>query len=138
MGLFAMLVASPVLKLPWFAPPRVFAIMVMGRAAVANILEFDALSFVVGLVVVLVLTAVLGLLFAALLRTRTVWRIVAAGLLFGLSVWALLQYFVLPVLWPLISEKGFPPLGYAVTFSVYGLVLGLLWSWVTKRVAPAR
>lgn len=34
-----MLVSVPVLNLPWYAPPRVFATMVMGRAA----LEFMVL-----------------------------------------------------------------------------------------------
>ncbi|HKY52797.1 MAG TPA: PQQ-dependent sugar dehydrogenase, partial [Anaerolineales bacterium] len=45
MGVAAMLVSALILNLPWYAPPRVFATMVMGRAAVANILEFDTVSF---------------------------------------------------------------------------------------------
>ena len=47
-------------------------------------------------------------------------RIALAGLLLGLTGWALLQYFVLPVLFPLVVDKGFPPRWYGVTFAVYG------------------
>ena len=126
MGVAAMLVSYLVLNLPWYAPPRVFAIMVMGRGAVANILQFEPVSFVVGLIVVLVLTSLLGVLFAALLGTTQPSRIIVAGLFYGLTVWALLQYFVLPLLFPLVSDKGFPPFWYGVAFGIYGLVLGAL------------
>lgn len=126
MGLFTMAIASPVLKLPWYAPPRVLATMVMGRRAVADILRFDLLSFVVGVAVLLVLAVLLGLLFTVLVRTPNPVRIVGCGILFGLAVWALLQYFLLPVLFPLVTEKGFPPEWYAASFGVFGLILGAL------------
>jgi len=32
----------------------------------------------------------------------------------------------LPLLFPLVSDKGFPPFWYAVAFGIYGLVLGAL------------
>ena len=135
MGVASMLVSYLVLNLPWYAPARVFATMVMGRAAVANILRFETLPFIVGLLVVLVLTSLLGLLFAAFLYTRQRVRIVLAGLFYGLTVWALLQYFVLPLLFPLVSDKGFPPFWYAVAFGIYGLVLGAL---LANRAVPER
>lgn len=126
MGVAAMLVSALILNLPWYAPPRVFATMVMGRAAVANILDFDTVSFIVGLIVVFVLTGFLGSIFAALLRTNKAGRIVLSGFFYGLTVWALLQYFVLPLFFPLVSDKGFPPFWYAVAFGIYGLALGTL------------
>jgi hypothetical protein len=73
-----------------------------------------------------VLTSLLGLVFAALLRTSKPARIVLAGFFYGLTAWALLQYFVLPLLFPLVSDKGFPPFWYAVAFGIYGLALGAL------------
>ena len=133
MGLFTMAVAARLLNLPWHAPPRVLATMVMGRAALANILEFDLVPFLVGTVVLVVLTALLGVVFAALLRTGNPVRVVLAGLLFGLAGWALLQYFLLPLLFPLVTEKGFPPRWYAFSFGLYGLVLGAL---MAIRPAP--
>jgi glucose/arabinose dehydrogenase len=130
MGLFTMTVAAAALQLPWYAAPRVLATIVMGSAAVANILEFEIVSFIVGVIVLLVLTAILGLGFTLLLRTHARWRQLLAGLLFGLTAWALLQYFVLPILFPLVTEKGFPPLWYAMSFGVFGFALGALLAYL--------
>lgn len=126
MGVFTMAVAAPALDLPWHSPPRVLATMVMGRSAVANILEFALVPFLVGTVVLVVLTVLLGLFFALLVRARGSVRMAITGLLFGLTGWALLQYFVLPLLFPLVTEKGFPPQWYGLSFALYGLVLGVL------------
>ncbi len=135
MGLVAFLISAVALQLPWYAPGPVFATIVMGRNALANILQFEAVPFFVGLVVVLVITALLGALFAWILRTRGRARVIIAGLLYGLAVWALLQYVLLPFLFPLVTEKGFPPVWYAVSFGLYGLLLGLFFAlW---RDAPA-
>jgi hypothetical protein len=134
MGVFAMIVSALALFLPWYAPTRVFATMVMGRDALANILEFKLTPFLVGLVVLLVLTAILGALFAWLLRRHEPVRVVLTGLFYGLAIWALLQYFVLPILFPLVAQKGFPPLWYAITFAVYGLALGVLFAFVLPRL----
>ena len=138
MGVAAMLVSRFALNLPWYAPPRVFATMVMGRAAVANILEFFWVPFIVGLLVVLVLTALLGGLHALLSRTDQPGRVVLGGLFYGLTVWALLQYLLLPALFPLVAEKGFPPFWYGVAFAIYGVTLGLLSSAKRDRAGQAR
>lgn len=137
MGGFTMAVGAPALDLPWHAPPRVLATMVMGRSAVANILEFDLVPFLVGTLVLLVLAVVLGLVFASLVRAEAPPRVFLAAVLFALTGWALLQYFVLPALFPLVTEKGFTPQWYALSFGVYGVVLGALVA-VPPRRSPAR
>ena len=134
MGLFTMAVA-PALDLPWHAPPRVLATMLMGRSALANILEFELVPVLVGVAVLLVLTVAFGVVFAGLIRARGPARIVLAGLLFGLAGWALLQYFVLPLLFPLVTEKGFTPRWYAASFALYGLALGVLVALLRPRPA---
>jgi glucose/arabinose dehydrogenase len=125
MGIFMMTVVSSVLQLPWYAAPRVLATMVMGRAALADILSFDLVSFVVGLIVLVVLTGVLGLVFGLFVR-RAGLQGVAAGLLYGLAVWAGLQFFLLPLVFPLVSDKGFPAVWYAISFGLFGVCLGAL------------
>lgn len=100
--------------------------MVMGRSAVANILEFDLIPFVVGVLVLVVLTVALGALFAFLIRAEAPPRVLLAGILFALTGWAALQYFLLAALFPLVTEKGFTPDRYALSFAVYGAVLGAL------------
>jgi glucose/arabinose dehydrogenase len=137
MGLFMMLVVSTVLALPWDAAPRVLATMVMGRAAIADILDFELAPFLVGLVVLVVLSALLGLVFGVLLR-RPGPRAVAAGLLYGLGVWMALEAFVLPLLFPLVSDKGFPPTWYAVSFGLFGLLLGAILGFAPARLGAMR
>jgi glucose/arabinose dehydrogenase len=137
MGGAAIAISQLILNLPWYAPTRVFATMVMGRRGVANILDFEWLPFVVGLVVVVALGGVLGVAYSYILRTNQIWRVVLTGLVYGLTVWALLQYLILPPLFPLVAEKGFPPLWYAVTFAIYGLALGLFTA-TTKRAPASR
>jgi hypothetical protein len=135
MGVFMMAVVSTVLTLPWYAAPRVLATMVMGRAAVADILSFDLVSFVLGLIVLVLLSAVLGIVLGLLLR-RGGPAGVAAGFVYGLAVWAALQFFVLPFAFPLVSDKGFPPMWYAVSFGLFGLVLGLILVVIGRLAGP--
>ncbi len=136
MGVFMMAVVSTLLTLPWYAAPRVLATMVMGRAALDRILEFEPVSFIVGTLVLVVLSATLGAGFALLLRNASAVRAVASGLLYGLGIWAALQFFILPLLFPLVSDKGFPPGWYAVSFGLFGLVLGgvLGSGWLATRL----
>jgi glucose/arabinose dehydrogenase len=133
-GIFAGLVTAVVaiiisifaLQLPWHTPPRVLATIVMGQSALANVLEFKLTPVLVGLIVLLLLAVALAVIFNAVVRTRSIPRFLIASVLFGLSVWALVQYFVFPHLTPLVTEKGFPPFWYAVTFGVLGLMLGVV------------
>ena len=136
MGGFTMFVAAPALDLPWHSPPRVLATLVAGSKPVANILEFSLPAFMLGVGVLLVLTVVLGAAFAALVRAQAAWRVVLAAVLFALTAWALLQYFLLPLIQPLVTEKGFTPEWYAISFAVFGLVLGALLAFRGGRDAP--
>lgn len=133
MGLFTMAVAAPILKLPWYSPPRVLATMAMGRGALDNILEFRTAPFVVGVLLLLVLTVLLGTAFTLIVRTTNKVRMAVTGILYGLFVWALLQYFLLPLAFPLVTEKGFPPEWYAASFAVFGLTLGVLVAFRTRQ-----
>ena len=126
MGGFTMFVAAPALDLPWHSPPRVLATLVAGRKPVANILEFSLPAFALGVGVLVVLTVALGAVFAALVRAQSAWRVALAAVLFSLTGWAALQYFILPLVQPLVTEKGFTPEWYALSFAVYGVVLGAL------------
>ena len=55
--------------------------------------------------------------FTWLLRTDSMARSSIAEGLFGLTFWALLQHFIGPLVFPLVSDKGFPPFWYAVAFT---------------------
>ncbi len=74
----------------------------------------------------LVLGALLGAAFTLIVRTDQGWRRVLGGVFYGVTVWGVLQYALLPPLFPLVAEKGFPPFWYGVAFAVYGLTLGVI------------
>lgn len=96
-------------------------------------LEFKLVPFLVGTGLLVVLTVASGLAFTFLLRTSSRVRTVVAGTLFGLTVWAVLQHFLLPAVQPLVTKKGFTPQWYAASFGVYGAVLGGLLSLGGRR-----
>lgn len=120
------IISTLALQLPWHTPPRVLATIPIGESAIANVLEFKLTPVLVGSLVLLALSTALAFLFNLVVRTTNPIKLLISSVLFGLTVWAVLQYFIFPYLFPLITEKGFPPNWYAVTFSVLGLALGLI------------
>lgn len=128
-----MFILSLLLDLPWYAPPRVLATLVMGKDALADILHFDALSFAMGTLVLLALSALLGFLSIIVIRTDFIIRSLLSGIFYGLSAWARLQYFIFTLVGPLRAEKSFMPIWYAVLFGIFGLVLGLITPFLARR-----
>jgi hypothetical protein len=126
MGVAAIIITKFILNLPWYAAPRLFASIVMGKLALADILHFDLSSFTLGLIVLLALTAVLGAIFTFIGRSNNSLRTVASAIFYSLSGWVLLQYIIFPVISPIIVEKGFPPNWFALAFAIYGTALGLI------------
>jgi glucose/arabinose dehydrogenase len=125
-ALVTIIISVFALQLPWHTPPRVLATTVMGESALANVLEFKLTPVLIGSVVLLLLSVILAFVFNLIVGTRSVLKLLLAAILFGLSSWALVQYFIFPYLSPLVTEKGFPPMWYAVTFANLGLMLGLI------------
>lgn len=142
MAVVALIVSGVILHLPWYAPTNIFASMVMGRSALANILEFHWDAFIVGLLVLLMVTSFIGSGFALLGKSQGSKQLLS-GVFYGLGIWTLLQYVIWPALFPIVVEKGFPPHWYAISFALYGAVLGYLSSYrqtpltreVTEKVA---
>lgn len=114
------------LQLPWHTPPRVLATIPMGQSALTNVLEFKLTPVIVGSIALLALAVILAIIFNSFVRTTNIAKLIISSILFGLTVWMVVQYFVFPYFFPLITEKGFPPNWYAVTFGVLGLSLGLI------------
>jgi hypothetical protein len=127
------LISTLALQLPWHTPPRVLATIPMGESAIANVLEFKLTPVLVGSLVLLVLSIVLAFIFNAVAGTTNPIKMLISSVLFGLTVWATVQYFVFPYLFPLVTEKGFPPNWYAVTFGILGLKLGVMRLSVRKK-----
>jgi hypothetical protein len=100
----------------------------------------SALDGVIGVVVNVALLALFGLLFAVMARTLAQKALVWAALAYGLIVWAIGYFLVLPasgVGWsPRLLEAG--ALTLASSMMVYGSVLGAYLSRRQKRELVSR
>lgn len=124
LGMAAILVGVVIFSLPWWVAPRIMASMVMGREAQTQILQFDAASTIVGLVVLLAITTLFGVALSWVARRHDIPRLVGGSALWGLAGWMLFQFIVWPLFFPLVSDKAFPPVWFALAFLLYGLTAG--------------
>lgn len=121
-----MIISKFVLSLPWFMVLSLIATLVLGQGSESGISSFEASSFFVGVLTLIVLTGFLGSIFTLLVRTKAPLRLIIGGVVYSLVWWSIIQYFIWPYLSPLIIDKGFPPLWYALSFAAFGLTLGFL------------
>lgn len=125
MAVFLLLIAAPLISHPLENSIKIFSFLMNGQAPV-NLNQLNLIPLFLTTSSLLILSSILGALYSALLATKRMDRIILGGILFGLAVWAILQYVILPNFLPLFIEKGLPPLWLASAFAIYGLVLGEL------------
>lgn len=98
----------------------------------SNPIPFDGVAFVLGLaghmMNSVVLAAIFGLLASRFLHGSG--TLVAAGVIYGIAVWAAMWFVVLPLIDPLMLNLN--GLVFLIGHMMWGGALGLLWS----RVAP--
>jgi hypothetical protein len=109
---------------PWYSPIQLFNIFKVN----ADVLNFSILSFILGTVLMLAIMTVWSLLFAFILRTDKVWRIMVGAIIYGMAVWSVMQYLILPHISSLVIARAFPPSGFLLIFMLYGLLLGYYFS----------
>jgi hypothetical protein len=89
--------------------------------------QFIPLAFVVGLIIHLIISVLVGTLFALLLPTlpgpALIWSLIA-----GPTLWAIVQFVVLPLVNPIMSRLV-NPVSFVIAHLLYSLVLGL---WVIR------
>ena len=112
--------------------PKLIAAMLYGPS-VAQEAGFVAGPVLLGTLIHLVVAAALGAVFGIVTRrwlhlTSDFWAPVLAGLLYGLIIWLVAFYVVLPILDPLLLEMYTP--AFIIQHLAYGLVTGLLYMWL--------
>jgi uncharacterized YccA/Bax inhibitor family protein len=115
----------------WLEAKQIAAI-VYGQAAIARP-ELAVSAVVVGTLIHLVVAGLLGLLFGFLshsvLRLTSDFGVpVLTGMTYGLLIWLFAYFILLPRLDPVLRETYLP--AYIVQHIVYGMVTGLLYSWL--------
>jgi len=118
----------------WLESKQIAAV-VYGQAAVAQP-GFIAGPVIVGTALHFVMSALLGAIFGIV--TRRVLRLtsdfgtpVVAGLIYGMLVWLIEYFLILPALDPILLETYAP--SFIIQHIVYGMVTGLLYMWLRPK-----
>jgi hypothetical protein len=123
MAMVAMML-MPMMGRDMWSPVKLMAGTFQGEAA----LEGGAGTILLGMMIHMGMSAVLGLIFALIvgaLGWAGLWALIVAGIVYALIVWAVNQYATLPVVDKVMAER-MPPMAFAVTHVFYGAVLGWL------------
>lgn len=109
----------------WSAPVFIAATVLRSVQSVALPVVFSATPVALGLIGHMMNSMVLGVVFALLLGKQSVSRIVSmtVGVAYGLSVFVLMWFVVLPLIDPVMLNLN--PYVFAMAHVVWGAVLGL-------------
>jgi len=118
----------------WHEPKRIAAI-VYGPAALAAS-GFDLGPVLLGTLLHLLVSALLGAIFGIVTRrglhlTSDFGTPIMAGLVYGLLIWMVAYFVVLPQLNPALLEV-YPP-AFIIQHVAYGVVLGLVYMWLRPQ-----
>ena len=131
MAIVAALLSASMGQDIWHESKRIAAI-VYGPAALA-VSGFDPGPVLVGSLIHLLVSAVLGAIFGIVTRrllhlTSDFGTPVMAGLVYGLLIWMVAYFVVLPLLNPSLLEVYTP--AFIIQHVAFGVVLGLVYMWL--------
>jgi hypothetical protein len=115
----------------WLESKQIAA-AVYGPAALASS-GFDAGPVLIGTLLHFVVSAAFGALFGIVMRrvlhlTSDFGTMVLAGLIYGMLLWLLAFFVILPLLNPTLLETYAP--SFIIQHIVYGVVTGLAYTWL--------
>jgi len=131
MAIVAALISVSIGQDIWHEPKRI-AVIVYGQAAIAEP-GFVLGPVLVGTLLHLAVSAALGALFGIVTRrwlrlTSDFGTPLLAGLIYGMLIWFVAYFVVLPILDPSMREIYAP--AFIIQHIAFGAVLGLLYTWL--------
>lgn len=122
MGL-AMMIFSATQRMGFWSPMQAIAATLFGQ----NVLGGGAAITFVGVIIHLLVASAYGIFFTAFMDWKTPFRIAAAaGLAYGVCLWALMTCVALPFFNPLMRVRaGLAPRAWFAFHLIYGLALAL-------------
>lgn len=116
-----------------YHPAQVVASVVLGRGAIHG----GAGPIVLGLAIHFILSGVLGALFTAIFGRTTMRRMLGFGLFYGIFLWAIAQFLLLPLVSPFAVQLGTVG-SFFLAHLAYGLMLAACVPTVKDIDAPVR
>jgi uncharacterized membrane protein YagU involved in acid resistance len=121
----AMAVVSMIMALltgeGFWAPVKKVSVTLLGASA-AQEPGFQFMPVMVGMMIHFVTAIALGIIFALLGGRRSSGSAVASGIGYGLAIWLVMQFIVLPFVNPVMADM--PPLQFAMLHMICGGTLG--------------
>ncbi|ALA60529.1 hypothetical protein [Nitrospira moscoviensis] len=105
----------------FWAPVKKISVTLLGRSAVQNV-GFEFMPVMVGMMIHFVTAIAFGIIFALLGGRQSYGSAVASGIGYGLAVWLVMQFIVLPFVNPVMADM--PPLQFAILHMIFGGTLG--------------
>jgi hypothetical protein len=134
MAIVGAMISTPLGGDIWLESKQIAAV-VYGAAATAQS-GFVAGPVIVGTLLHLIVSAALGAIFGILTRrvlrlTSEFGTLIMAGLIYGLLIWMIAYFLVLPSFNPPLRETYAP--AFVIQHLVYGAVTGLLYTWLRPQ-----
>jgi hypothetical protein len=132
MGMFQMLYEAVAGAGLW-SPPTLIAATIIRDLQTAPIpVAFQPLAVVLGLMGHMMNSVILGLLFALIFAPRMSNRsaLVIGGAVYGLGVFVIMRFAVVPFLDPVLLSLNTP--AFAMAHLMWGAIIGLVLGWQTR------
>ena len=121
MAIFLMLLAMIAGEGFWL-PLKKISVTLLGESAIQNSV-FELLPVIVGILIHFATAIAFGIVFAFIEERRQSYSsAVRAGIIYGLNVWIIMHFLVLPVINPVLA--GMPYLLFAILHIIFGGTLG--------------
>lgn len=130
-GILSGLLAAAIMAVVWmlfasrggdlWRPMKLIAATVLGESAIHSS-GFQPIPVLLGIALHLLMGILMGVFFTWLGGYLTVGAATSWGLIFGLAIWVIMQFGILPVINPWMAE--FPPIPFAISHALFGLSLG--------------
>jgi hypothetical protein len=133
MGMFQMLYEAVAGAGLWSPPTLIAATIIRDLQAAAIPVAFQPLAVVLGLIGHMMNSMILGLLFALLIAPRIGSRgwLVIGGAVYGLGIFVIMRFAVVPFLDPVLLSLNIP--AFAMAHLMWGAIVGLVLGWQTRR-----
>lgn len=105
----------------FWAPVKKISVTLLGQSAVQNP-GFEFMPVMVGMMIHFATAIMFGIILVMLAGRRSYGPAIGWGIAYGLGIWVVMQFIVLPLVNPVMAQM--PPLQFAMLHMIFGGTLG--------------